>query len=55
MSKFAISFTNSRKFIQILFKQKNSTVATTYFSPAGNRIQVFRQTGGDTHNYTAEE
>ena len=55
MSKFAISFTNSRKFIQILFKQKNSTVVTTYFSPAANRTPVTRVTGGDTHHYTTEE
>ena len=53
--KFAISFTNIRKFLQILFKQNHNTVATTYFSPAGNRTPVSRVTGGDTHHYTTEE
>ena len=47
--------TNIRKFIQILFKPKNCTVGTTYFSPAGNRNPVSRVTGGDTHHYTTEE
>ena len=47
--------TNFWKFIQILFKPKNCTVATTYFSPAGNRIPVSRVTGGVTHHYATEE
>ena len=47
--------TNFWKFIQILFKPKNCTVATTYFSPAGNRIPVSRVTGGDTRHNTTEE
>ena len=47
--------TNIRKFIQILFKPKNCTVATTYFAPLGNRTPVSRVTGGDTHHYTSKE
>ena len=47
--------TNNRKFIQILFKPKNCTVGTIYFSPAGNRTPVSCVTGGDTHHYTTEE
>ena len=52
---FDTFLTNIRKFFQILFKRKNCTVATTYFSPAGNRTPVSRVTGGDTHHYTTEE